>query len=889
MFMIGQTILHYKILEKLGEGGMGIVYKAEDTKLKRTVALKFLPPHLSASEQDKARFIQEAQSASAINHPNICTIYAIDEHEGQMFIVMEYVEGQTLRGKLQSTKINLKAAIEIGLQIADGLAAAHEKGIVHRDVKPENIMVRKDGIAQIMDFGLAKLHGVSRLTKEGSTVGTAGYMSPEQVQGIEADHRSDIFSLGVLLYELFSGQPPFKGVHETALMYEIVNVDAAPVSTVNTEIDAALDAIVLECLAKEPDERYQSAKEISKELKRFKRESGKQRASRISQVRPIAERHPSGEVSGGGESGRSIFLLTTLGVLSAAVLVLGYLHFFSSSHVPKEAIRFPLTVPPNLAINTIAVSPDGRTIAFSGSGQGKPVLWVRTLDNPVPHLLSGTEQADFPFWSPDGKYIGFFADGKLKKVDLNGSNPVSICDAPNGRGGTWNEAGVIIFAPDAGGPLYQVYSTGGTATQLTTLDSVSAEFEHVWPYFLPDGDHYLYLGRTVRDQENPIYLSSLSTRERKPILNSFANAMYSSPGYLLFVKEQSLLAQRFDPRDGKVTGDPVAIAQNVGYVPLTGQAAYSISQNGVLATGGGRDVNRQLTWFDRNGKAIGVLGTPGNFFDIVLSPDEKRVATQLWDFQGGNSDIWVLDVARNQASRFTFATSVEDDPIWSPDGKWIGFSSTKEGVPNVYRKVSTGAGSEIAARTSTFPEFPIDWSPDGKFILFERQDPRTKFDMWVLPIDGSMKPIPLAESEYDEWLGKFSPDGKWIAYMSNESGRFEVYVRSFSYSEQNTLIGKWQVSTNGGGQPHWRKDGKELYYISPEKTLMAVPVKGSSTFEYGTAHVLFRTNVDNFDSPNRYVVAKNGQQFLINIPMEEVNQSPSMITVHWTAELMEGK
>ncbi|HEX9655605.1 MAG TPA: protein kinase [Bacteroidota bacterium] len=886
--MIGSAISHYKILEKLGEGGMGVVYKAEDTKLKRTVALKFLPQHLSASEQDKARFIQEAQSASAINHPNICTIHDIQEHEGQMFIVMEYVEGQTLRERTKSQITNLKSAIDIAIQVAEGLAAAHEKGIVHRDIKPENIMVRKDGIAQIMDFGLAKLHGVSRLTKEGSTVGTAGYMSPEQVQGIEADHRSDIFSLGVLLYELFSGQPPFKGVHETALMYEIVNVDAVPISNVNTDIDPALDAIVLECLAKEPDERYQSAKEISKELKRFKRESGKQRASRISQVRPISERRSSDPVPASAVYKRPTLLLLLAGFLSVTVVVLVYLQFFSSGS-KGQTIRFPLTLPPNLAINTIAVSPDGRTIAFSGSSQGKPLLWLRTLDNITPHSLSGTEQADYPFWSPDGRYIGFFSGGKLKKVDLNGSNPVSICDAANGRGGTWNAAGLIVFTPNAGGPLYQVPSAGGTPKQLTTLDTIDNEFEHVWPFFLPDGDHFLYVGRKVRDQENPVYLSSVATGTRKAVVNSVANVMYSPPGVLLFVKEQSLLAQKFDIDEGTVSGDPIAVAQDVGYVPLVGKAAYSVSQNGVLATGGGRDVNRQLTWFDRSGKAIGVLGTPGNFFDIALSPDEKRVATQLWDLQGGNSDIWVLDVVRNQASRFTFATTVEDDPVWSPDGNWIGFSSSKEGAPNVYRKLSTGAGSEIAAHTSTLPLFPTDWSPDGKFILVERQDPRTKFDLWVLPVDGSMKPVPVAESEYDEWLGKFSPDGRWIAYASNESGRYEVYVRSFSYSEQNTLVGKWQVSTNGGGQPHWRRDGKELYYISPDKTLMAVPIKGLTTFEYGTAHALFRTDVDNFDAPNRYVVAKNGQQFLINIPMEEVNQSPSTITVNWTAEVTEKK
>ncbi|MDH3251873.1 MAG: protein kinase [Ignavibacteria bacterium] len=886
--MIGQTISHYTISEKLGEGGMGVVYKAEDTKLKRTVALKFLPPHLSASEQDKARFIQEAQSASAINHPNICTIHDIQEHESQMFIVMEYVEGQTLRARLESANVNLKAAIEMGIQIADGLAAAHERGIVHRDIKPENIMVRKDGIAQIMDFGLAKLHGVSRLTKEGSTVGTAGYMSPEQVQGIEADHRSDIFSLGVLLYEMFSGQPPFKGVHETALMYEIVNVDAAPASTVNKEIDPALDAIVLECLAKEPDERYQSAKEVSKELKRFKRESGKQRVSRISRVRPVSARIPAEHDIVPGEKSRPVVLFALLGVLSTAVLVLAYFQFFAKGQGTERTIRFPLTPPQNVSIvNSIVVSPDGKSVVFSGRGQGKILLWLRPLDSVTPHPLNGTEGAEHPFWSPDGRFIGFFADGKLKRVDLNGSIPTSICDAANGRGGTWNAAGLIVFSPNTDGPLYQVASAGGEPKQLTTIDTLGNEFEHVWPFFLPDGDHFLYSGRKERDHDNPIYLASLASGTRKEVTRSVANVMYAPPGLLVFVKEQSLFAQRFDVDEGKVNGDPVAIAGDVGYVPLTGEAAFSVSRNGVLATGGGRDVNRELTWFDRSGKGIGVLGAPGNFFDIVLSPDGKRVAAQLWDQLGGNSDISVLDIVRNQATRFTFATTAEDDPIWSPGGKWIGFSSTKDGPPGVYRKLSTGAGSDEALHVSAFPEFPSDWSPDGKFILYQRQDPRTKFDLWVLPVDRGLKPVPVAESEYNEWNGKFSPDGRWIAYSSNESGRYEVYIRSFTYGEQHTAIGKWQISTNGGGQPQWRKDGRELYYISPDKSLMAVPVKSASSFEYGTPLVLFRTEVDNFDAPNRFAPANDGQRFLINVPMEEVYTSLPTITVNWTAELTE--
>lgn len=433
--MIGTTISQYNILEKLGEGGMGVVYKAYDSNLDREVALKFLPPHVSASGDEKARFIQEAKAASAMNHPNVCTIHDIREHDDHLFIVMEYVLGQTLRQKIDSGLLNQKTAIEIGVQIADGLAAAHEKGIVHRDIKPENIMVRKDGIVQIMDFGLAKLRGVTRLTKEGSTVGTAGYMSPEQVQGQEADHRSDIFSLGILLYEMLAGELPFKGIHETALMYEIVNVDASPMSTIRPEIEPSLDAIILECLAKEPDERYQSAKEVSKELKRVKRESGRQKASRISAVRPAPAPGSEAQIDlpRGGSSGRG--LLAIIVVLTLLVIGLAGAQFFHQTPDRHGTIRFAILPPENLSIDQVAVSPEGKNIAFTGSSQGRTLLWIRPLDSVIPHAVNGTEAASFPFWSPDGRFVAFFAGGKLKKVDLNGSVPIPVCDAPNGRGG----------------------------------------------------------------------------------------------------------------------------------------------------------------------------------------------------------------------------------------------------------------------------------------------------------------------------------------------------------------------------------------------------------------------------------------------------------------------
>jgi len=486
---------------------MGVVYKAHDTKLNRTVALKFLPPHLSASEKDKARFVQEAQSASALNHPNVCTIHDIQEYDGQMFIVMEFVDGQTLREKRGT--ISFKQAIEFGIQIADGLAAAHEKGIVHRDIKPDNIMIRKDGIVQIMDFGLAKLREsgskITRLTKEGSTLGTAGFMSPEQVQGQETDHRSDIFSFGVLLYELFTGQLPFKGVHESALMYEIVNIDSPPMSSVKPDIDPELDRIVLECLQKEPDERYNSAKDIAKDLKRFKRESSRQRLPR-SQV-GIPTMHREAKIN----TARQLSLLDRVPKYVWIALigfficttVIAVLLFNGQEKTTKEVVRAFIPLPENYTLTNnigggqVALSPDGHKLAFVAEDSlGIRILWVRSLNGLSATKLHGTEGALFPFWSPDNKYIAFTANGKLKKIEATGGPPFSICDMVTSRGGSWGKDGIIIFPVDQSVGISQVSDAGGTPKEITVLDKSRNEQTHRWPYFLPDGKHFLYFART---------------------------------------------------------------------------------------------------------------------------------------------------------------------------------------------------------------------------------------------------------------------------------------------------------------------------------------------------------------------------------------------------------
>ncbi|MBI1803427.1 MAG: protein kinase [Ignavibacteriae bacterium] len=894
--MIGQTISHYKILEKLGEGGMGIVYKAEDTKLDRMVALKFLPSHLAASEQDKARFIQEAKAAAALNHPNVCSIIDIQEHDGQMFIVMEFVDGQTLREKKEA--ISFKQAIDIGIQIADGLAAAHEKGIVHRDIKPENIMVRRDGICQVMDFGLAKLRNASskinRLTKEGSTVGTAGYMSPEQVQGQDTDHRSDIFSLGVLLYELFTGQLPFKGVHETALLYEIVNVDAPPMSAVKPEIDPSLDAIVLECLAKEPSERYQSVAEVGKELRRFKRESSRSRVSRVTSVRDVYKsstgnvQTPSPQFSISEplpekKSRLIIWLSTTiLFVLSTAALAFLYLRESSKEISP---VRFTLSPPAKGVFEGYApvISPSGQLLAFvARDSSGKSMIWIRPLAFLRSEPLPGTDNATYPFWSPDSRFLGFFQGGKLKKIEVNGGPAQTVADAPDGRGGSWSNSGIIIFAPSYGTGLVQVPESGGKLIELTTLDTSRREETHRFPNFLPDGQHFTYLSRSTEDEKTGAYLGSLDGKVHTLLLPNKSNVMFAAPGYLLFIRERSLMAQPFNADKGEFRGDAFPIAQDVGS-NTRGNGFFSSSANGVLVFvgGGGASGERQFAWYDRTGKRLEKVGSPGNLGDMALSPDEKRVVFRRIDPQTSNQDLWILDLLRRTESRFTFRPATDDDPVWSPDGSKIVFDSNPDGVPNPFEKIATGAGTEQLLWKFSSSTIPYDWSSDGRYILLRQENRDTKSDLWALPLFGEKKPFPVLQTEASEDVGRFSPDGRWIAYESDESGKSEVYIQAFPASQ-----GKWQVSVNGGGAPLWSKDGKEIFYLAPDKRLMVVDVKLLGTsIEQGIPKPLFDTFVDNYDAPNRYAVSRDGKRFLVNNSTDSDSSKPIMVVLNWTAEV----
>lgn len=886
----GQRVSHFEIISLLGEGGMGEVYRARDPRLGRDVAIKVLPAAFSSDAERLRRFEQEARAAGALNHPNILAIYDVDTHANSPYVVSELLEGESLREHLGGAPLPQKKALDYALQTARGLAAAHEKRIVHRDLKPENIFITRDGHVKILDFGLAKLIEPANAgeaqsdvptrrvrTESGTVLGTAGYMAPEQVRGQKVDHRADIFSFGCVLYEMLAGKRAFRGDSAIETLNAILKEDPPEPSASNSQISPALERVVMRCLEKSPEQRFQSAKDVAFALEALAGLSSHRTTAAtlpLTAVRPQNRERLAWIVAG----------LLLLGLLAALPFALAH---WRRAPADERVIRLSVLLPEKATMTeapAMALSPDGRRLAFVASSEGKELLWVRPLDSLSAQALPGTEgalDASSPFWSPDSRFIGFFANGKLKKVDASGAPPQILCDAADGRGGTWNGDGVILFAPDNSGPLYRVSAAGGEPLPLTALDQSRLESSHRWPYFLPDGRHFLYLVRGSQAESGGIYVGSLDAKETKRLLPTTLNATYVAPGLLLFVRNETLMAQAFDANGLHLAGEPSPVAEHVAFNLALGRAAFSASETGVLAfrTGGGQ-IDQPL-WFDRGGKQMGALGSAGLYFTLALSPDERRAAVDLTGTQTGTTDIWLFDLARGIPSRFTTDPANDDNPLWSPDGSSIAFASDREGVFNLYQKVASGGGPEEVLFKSGEWKFPDDWSADGRFIVYQSLNPKTKWDLWVLPMSGDRQPLPFLQTEFNEEQAQFSPDGKWIAYTSDESGAPEVYVQTFPASG-----GKWRVSAGGGCQPRWRRDGRELFYIAADRRLMAVDVRLGATFEAGAPKALFGTRVLTLTVfRNHYAVSADGQRFLINSTIEETSPTPISVVMNWTREL----
>ena len=879
----GQTIGPYKIIEHLASGGMGEVYIAQDARLGRKVAIKLLPSHFARSEERVRRLNQEARASGALNHPNILTVYDVGIHEGSPYVVSELLEGQTLRLRLAETPLPPRKAMDYASQIARGLSAAHDKGIVHRDLKPENLFVTKDGRVKILDFGLAKLEEPNvgtnvdteapttpLMTEPGVILGTVGYMSPEQVRGRQTDHRSDIFSFGAVLYEMLAGKRAFHKESAAETMNAIVNEEPPELAETNRNVSPGLERVVRHCLEKNSDERFRSAHDLAFALDALMGSSG--------QTSTVAG------TTGFLRSRERLWTTATIILLLVGTVALGILYSRRPQSQASHAVQFLVSPTEPQTFAGGVISPDGRRLAINvWDTSGMSMLAVRGLDALDMRMLPGTETAGSTtgFWSPDSQFIGFFSAGKLKKVEAAGGPPQTICDARNGFGGAWNNEGVIVFAPEDSSGLYRVSAAGGIPTPVTTLDQTRQETSHRWPAFLPDGKHFLYLAQSSKDENSGIYVGTLESNSTKLLLSTNVAAAYAPPGFLLFTRERTLMAQAFDASTLEFTGDAFPLTEELNRSIVLGQASFSVSRD-VLTYMQFAEQRGRLEWFERTGKPQGTIGSSGRYINLSLSRDGKKVAAARVDSQTGTRDLWLFDTSRGTLVRFTFNPADDWLPIWSPDGSRIAFASDQDGPGNLYQKPSSGAASDEQILKTNERKWPTDWSSDGRYILYTSSSSKTRLDLWILPIGADRNPFPYLQTQFNEDNAKFSSDGKFIAYSSDESGRYEVYVQTFPQSGS-----KWQISTGGGAQPRWRHDGKELFYISPERKVIAVDIKADAPiFEAGAIKTLFQTRLPDYPGPrNYYDVSGDGQRFLMNSILSEVNATPINVVINWTADL----
>jgi serine/threonine protein kinase/Tol biopolymer transport system component len=885
----GTKLGPYEIQSPLGAGGMGEVYRAMDTRLDRTVAIKVLASHLSSSPELKQRMEREARAISSLNHPHICRLYDIGSQDGTDYLVMEFLEGETLAERLRKGAMPLNEISKIGIAVAESLAVAHRQGIVHRDLKPGNIMLTQGG-AKLMDFGLAKPLGLqttgagsgsapsftaaatlsgpsplSPLTSAGSIIGTIQYMSPEQIEGKEADARSDIFAFGAVLYEMVTGKRPFAGKSQISLASSILENDPEPVSAIKPLTPSAFEHVVTTCLQKNPEERFQSAHDIKLELQWI----GADRSGPAVSALPPSPTHTRERLG------------WAAAVVAAIVLSAAAAMFLYHPTQTAPAIRTVINPPEKTTLNLTGdgagppvLSPDGTSIVFAATGaDGKTGLWVRPMNSLDSHALPDTDGAIFPFWSPDSRSLGFFADSKLKTIDLSGSSVQAIGDAQLGRGGAWGPGGVILFSPNPQAPLMRVSASGGTPAPVTKLDAAQ-HTSHRWPFFLPDGKHFLYFAihhDPSKSANNTLYYASLDGSENRPLFHSQSNAVYAS-GFLLFARGDQLMAQPFDPAKGTLSDEPRGVAKGVMNDISTWHMDASASSDGLLVFGSGGSGDLQLVWMERGGKQISTIADKiTNLQFARLSPQGDRVALQI---DAGVNDIWVLDLARGVRTRLTFGPIANTFPVWSPDGKWIAYSSNRTGHFDLYRKPSDGSGAEELLLTDEQQIIADNWSRDGKYLIYTRRTLDGHGEIWVLPLEGERKPS-LVVTRGSQ--GQLSPDGHWLAYGSSESGALEVYVVAFGGGQ-----GKWQVSARGGLQPRWSKDGKAFYYMDPTYNLFAVPVKDAGgALQFGTPQNL----VSNWSAPQVfYDVTPDGKKILLDRVSQQVSQSVTVVT-NFTAEL----
>ncbi len=908
--LMGDTLGPYRVLAKLGEGGMGQVFRARDTKLDRDVAIKVLPEAFAHDAERLARFTREAKTLASLNHPNIAQIHGLEESGGITALVMELVEGDDLSQRIARLRapgpsarqagMPLDEALPIAKQIAEALEAAHEQGIVHRDLKPANIKVRMDGTVKVLDFGLAKAldahtssatadnsptitspadfrHGYGAAgTEAGMILGTPAYMSPEQARGITVDKRTDVWAFGVVLFEMLTGQRLFAGATVSDTLAAVLTTEP-DWTTLPAGTPAPIRRLLRRCVEKDRKRRLDSAAGARLEID-------------DALTAPSAIEGTATSPTTSASRGRLAWMVAAAAVVAAAGLAIPAARHLREVVPDPLPIRFEIQPPPTDDPLSFAVSPDGRQLAFVATSDGSVSrLWIRALDQTQAQPLTGTDGASYPFWSPDSRTVGFFAGGRLKRIDSSGGAALDLAMAPIGRGGTWNREGIILFTPDPRSGLARVAAAGGPSTLVAREGFGQPAYGPRFPQFLPDGRRFLCYLQLAPPELRGVYLGSLDGGDMVRVLVADTMATHAPPGYLLEARQGQLVAWSFNAAQGVVSGDPVPIASDVIGNDTVGRGAFSVSETGVLVYRAATSAQRrQLTWVDRAGR---VLSTVGSADDTTapagpeLAPDGRRV---VWYRQvQGNSDAWLMDVSRGVETRFTSGPGADITPLWSPDGSRVAFASSRSGNIDLVEHPAAGAGGERTLLSTRDTKYPLSWSADGRFLLYRSANATTgRQDLWALPLTGDKTPVPVVQTNFDETEGQFSPDGRWLAYVSNESRRFEVMVRPFPGSGETV-----QVSAVGGSQVRWSSDGTELFYIAPDARLMAVSIAartGSQALVVGAPVPLFSTRLATganvTGTKPQYAVAPDGR-FLLNARVDEGASPPLAVVVNWTDAL----
>jgi serine/threonine protein kinase/Tol biopolymer transport system component len=899
----GARLGPYEIVSLMGVGGMGEVYRARDTRLDRTVAVKVLVKDFVDRTDRRRRFETEARAISSLHHPHICTLFDVGEQDGLAFLVMEYLEGETLDDRLTRGPLPVKEMLTSALQIADALDHAHREHFVHRDLKPGNVILTSSG-AKLLDFGLVRrtagepVEPVSsstlsldqrKLTAEGALLGTLQYMAPEQLEGKEADARTDIFALGTLMFEMATGEKAFEGASQATLIASILTHQPPVVSSVrrNDDLPPAIDHVIERCLAKHPIDRWQTARDVKLELEWIA--DGRPQTMR-SMLRPRWLERES----------------IAWAVAALAIVVAGIAATRQNVSEPQvvQVTRFVVEPPAGTLIDAsenttrIALSPDGRQLAFVATTHGRQQLWIRSLGSLAAQPLAGTDGAVSPFWSPDSRFVGFYSSGtgELKKVEVSGGPARTICAARMEGVATWGRDGTVLFTQFLDG-IYRVSGEGGTPARVTTVDKARRELNHYWPSFLPDGRRFVYmvtaLDATGLRATPSVYVASLDSTDVTLLAQTHSKMVYAPPGRLLFVEQGALLAQNFDTTALKLSGEPVKIADGIGYLRTIGNAAFSISETGVLAYQGAAD-DSQLVWYDRRGNVTDTGWAKQNYGTVRISPDARKIAVDVADPNTGSSDIWIYDLSQGAPVRFTLDLDDESDPVWSPDSRRIMFRMNRGGpaslklgsaAPNLYAKTLGVVAEEELLVANPGPLNPEDWSLDNKWIAYVNNTRQTGMDLWMRPLAGDGKPQSFAPTRFNEWGARFSPDSARVAFVSNESGTSEVYVTTVQGSGEKT-----RVSTSGGTSPRWRGDGRELFYVSTDnRSIMAVSIERSPILRAGAPVRLFTMSADLARRISlrgtAYDVTPDGERFLVRVPVGEAESSRITVVQNWTAGL----